>query len=117
MKFFLVALILITPLGLSNDPAPIKEWTITYENSRPRDPFVAPDGSIFFVGQRTHYIGHLNPTTGEIKKYDLAGRAGPHNVIVDSKGMARYAGNTDSHIGMLNPANGEITRYEYDRTD
>lgn len=112
MKLLFASLLLFLSTGMSNDPAPIREWTIPYEDSRPRDPFVAPDGTVFFVGQRSHYIGHLNPATGDIKKYDLSDGAGPHNVIIDSKGMAWYAGNRDSHIGMLNPATGEITRYD-----
>ncbi len=32
------------------DPA-LQEWAVPYADSRPRDPMVAPDGRVWFVGQ------------------------------------------------------------------
>ena len=32
-----------------------------YEESRPRDPYVAPDGRIWFVGQAGNYVAYLEP--------------------------------------------------------
>jgi virginiamycin B lyase len=87
------------------------EWPVPWENTRPRDPDRAPDGTIWFVGQTGDYIGHLYPATGTMKRYDVPG-AGPHTVIVDSDGFPWYAGNRDRHIGRLDPATGEVKRYE-----
>src|SRR5438876_12449722 len=89
----------------------VKEWTVPWEKSRPRDPAVAPDGKIFFVGQVGNYIARLDPTTGEFKKYDIDPGTNPHNLIVDPKGQVWYAGNRNGLIGRLAPVTGAINRY------
>jgi virginiamycin B lyase len=90
----------------------IREWEVPWEDSRPRDPYVAGDGDVWFVGQRGHYVAVLDPLTGEFRKHDLALGTGPHNLIVDDDGMIWYAGNLARHIGVVDPANGQITRIE-----
>ena len=47
------------------------EWQVPWENSRPRDPYVAPDGTIWFVGQVGHYVAKLDPKTGDMQKFDI----------------------------------------------
>ncbi|MDR8391227.1 hypothetical protein NC796_08765 [Aliifodinibius sp. S!AR15-10] len=89
----------------------ISEWQVPWENSRPRDPYVAPDGDIWFVGQRSHYVGEFDPETEEFRKIDLEDGAGPHTVVVDDNGFPWYAGNRANHIGKVNPETGEITKY------
>lgn len=64
----------------------IQEWQVPWEESRPRDPYVAPDGDIWFVGQRTHYVAEFDPDTEEFRKIDLEDGAGPHTVVVDAQG-------------------------------
>lgn len=90
----------------------IAEWDVPWERTRPRDPFVAPDGLVWFCGQQGGYLASLNPDTGEMKKYDLGEGAGPHNLIVAPDGMVWYAGNRRAHIGRLNPKTGEIIKFD-----
>ena len=90
----------------------IQEWPVPWQGTRPRDPAVAPDGSIWFVGQQGDYLGHLNPKTGEMRRFELSKGAGPHTVVVDKAGYPWYAGNLDRHIGRLDPATGKVTRYD-----
>jgi len=90
----------------------IAEWEVPWERTRPRDPYVAPDGIVWFCGQSGGYVASLNPATGEMKRYDLGEGAGPHNLIVAPDGMVWYAGNRRAHIGKLDPATGEITKYD-----
>jgi virginiamycin B lyase len=90
----------------------IREWPVPWANTRPRDPAVAPDGSIWFVGQTGDYLGRLDPKTGEMKQFELPKGAGPHTVVVDKTGYPWYAGNRDRHIGRLDPATGEVKRYD-----
>lgn len=90
----------------------IREWPVEWQRTRPRDPFVAPDGSVWFVGQTGDYLGRLDPETGEMKRFELPQGAGPHTVIVDKEGYPWYAGNRDRHIGRLDPATGEVKRYD-----
>lgn len=90
----------------------ITEWRVPWENTRPRDPAVGGPDQIFFVGQQGDYVGLLQPSTGEFRRFDLPDGAGPHNVIVGEDGAAWYAGNQQSHIGRLDPETGDITVYE-----
>lgn len=89
----------------------IREWEVPYAESRPRDPYVGPDGRVWFVGQRTHYVAVLDPESGEFTQYDLEEGTGPHNLIVADDGTIWYAGNRAAHIGRLDPETGEITKY------
>ena len=88
----------------------VREWTVPWAQSRPRDPYVAPDGRVWFVGQRTHYVAALDPESGVFQRFDLDDGTGPHNLIVDADGMVWYAGNRAQHIGILNPETGQITK-------
>lgn len=95
------------------EPAPVEisEWPVPWEDSRPRDPYVGPDGRVWFVGQRADYVAVLDPETGDFERFDLEDGAGPHNLIVDDEGIIWYAGNRAAHIGRLDPATGEIVKY------
>ena len=88
----------------------ITEWRVPWDG-RPRDPYVAPDGNVFFVGQQTHYVGHFNLQTEEFSRFDLEDGAGPHTVIVADDGTPWYAGNRVNHIGKIDPETGEIQKY------
>ena len=90
----------------------IREWPVPWEESRPRDPYVGPEGRVWFVGQRADYAAYLDPETGEFTRYDLPEGAGPHNLIVAENGTVWYAGNRDRHIGRIDPESGEIEVFE-----
>ncbi|HEX6983118.1 MAG TPA: hypothetical protein VF181_10190 [Balneolaceae bacterium] len=112
-----VSILLMFAAGISTETSPeaveasINEWQVPWEESRPRDPYVAPDGDIWFVGQRSHYVAEFDPETETFRKIDLEDGAGPHTVIVDENGWLWYAGNRANHIGKVNPETGEITKY------
>jgi virginiamycin B lyase len=89
----------------------ITEWRVPWERSRPRDPYVAGDGRVWFVGQVGNYIAVLDPKSGEFRRYELDEGVHPHNLIVDRQGMVWYAGNRAAHIGRLDPATGKVTKY------
>jgi virginiamycin B lyase len=93
------------------DTVSIQEWLVPWERTRPRDPYVGPDGSIWFVGQTGHYIGRLDPKTGEFSRFELDAGTGPHNLIVDTENQVWYAGNLTGHIGKLDPKTGAIVKY------
>lgn len=92
-------------------PQPVDEWEVPWGQSRPRDPFVAPDGSVFFVGQVGNYVARLDPKTSTFKRFEIDPGTNPHNLIVDPRGMVWYAGNRNGMIGRLDPKDGSITRY------
>lgn len=129
--WFGAALVPLTWLGASaqsSDGVQIEEWQVPYrmetagvtvdglpatpnERTRPRDPYVHPDGRVFFVGQAGNYIAHFDPNTEQFKRYTLDPGVHPHNLIVDKNGLVWYAGNQASHIGKLDPATGAITKF------
>jgi virginiamycin B lyase len=109
-----ILLVFVTIAAIAVGPAyaaqtvDIREWKVPYEDSRPRDPFAENNDSVWFVGQRTGYIAHLNVETGEIMKVDLKHGSAPHNLIVSSDGVVWYAGNSTSLIGRFDPVSNEI---------
>lgn len=92
------------------NPIEIEEWDVPFEG-RARDPFATGD-SVWFVGQRSHYLGRFTPSTGEFSKRDLPDDAGPHNLIVGSDGIVWYAGNLRGYIGRFDPETDEIEKIE-----
>src|SRR5918992_3532072 len=96
--------------GLAQQAVDIREWTVPWADSRPRDPYVDSKGRVWFVGQTADYVAMLDPETGQFTKYDLDKGAGPHNLIVDNKGVVWYAGNRAMHIGRLDPTTKAIQK-------
>lgn len=89
----------------------VQEWLVPWENSRPRDPFVAPDGRVWFVGQADDYAAIFDPDKETFERIDLEAGTGPHNLIVGAGGMVWYAGNKLAHIGRIEPATHAIKQF------
>lgn len=103
-------------IAYAADPV-IEEWNVPWERTRPRDPYAADSGLVWFVGQGDDYVAWLDPVSGEFKRYDLGEGAGPHNLIVDGDGMVWYAGNRAAHIGRLDPSSGAIEKIPMPRPE
>lgn len=89
-------------------PVQIREWDVPWPRTRPRDPDVAPDGRVWFVGQAGNYVAVLDPATGEMLRHDLDPGVMPHNVVVREDGQIFYAGNHAAHIGRMNAGSGAV---------
>ena len=87
----------------------IQEWEVPFEGPRARDPWVVSSDEIWYVGQRSDYVGIFTPSTGEFQKIDLPDGAGPHTVVVNERG-GWYAGNRAAHIGHIDRDTHEITQ-------
>ncbi len=103
---FLIFMLLAVPLA-AQQPV-IEEWQVPWPDTRPRDPYVAPNGVVWFAGQQGHYLGTFDTTTKQFERYDLQPGAGPHNLVVAPDGAVWYAGNRVAHIGRLDPASGAV---------
>lgn len=90
----------------------VQEWPVPWAETRPRDPAVAGDGRVWFVGQVGNYVGVLDPRSGEFRRFELPERALPHNIVVGPDGALWYAGNGDAHIGRMDPATGQVRRFD-----
>jgi virginiamycin B lyase len=94
-------------LAQANEGFDLREWTVEW-GGRTRDPFVAQDGKVWFVGQQGNYIAYFDPTTEQFRRYEIEEGTNPHNLIVDEQGYVWYAGNRNGRIGRLDPATGEL---------
>ncbi len=106
----------LLPVVLRGQPplptVPVRDFVVPWgREGRPRDPAVAPDGKIFFVGQEGNYIARLDPASGAFKRYDIDPGTHPHNCIVDAAGNVWFSGNRKGMIGRLDPATGALTRF------
>jgi virginiamycin B lyase len=106
-----VSLLGLPAAAESKNPIEIREWEVPYDG-RPRDPFAARDDEIWFVGQVNGYLGRLTPSSGEFFRRNLGEGAGPHNLIVDDRGMVWFAGNRNAYIGRYDPTTDAIERIE-----
>ena len=92
-------------------PLQVTEWTVPWEKTRPRDPYLDAQGRVWFVGQSGNYIAYLDPISGEFKRYEIEEGTNPHNLIVDKSGRVWFAGNRNARIGALDAASGKSTIY------
>ena len=93
----------------------IQEYEVPTPKSRPHDPAVAPDGSLWYTGQGANKIGRLDPKTGEFKEYRVedaklrAARAGrrqgwQHLVHRDFRRLCGQAESKDGRDCRVSPA-------------
>ena len=50
--------------GPAKAPLQLTEWTVPWEKTRPRDPFLDAQGRVWFVGQEGNYVASLDPAAG-----------------------------------------------------
>lgn len=90
----------------------IQEWSVPTSNSRPHDPAVGPDGSLWYTGIRSNTLGRLDPKTGKIKEYPLpTPDSGPHGLVADREGNVWFTANYKGYIGRLNAQTGKVIEY------
>jgi len=98
----------LAPVGAKNVPVEIDEWTVEWQNTRPRDPAVADDGRVWFVGQAGDYAAVFDPGDESFKRFDLPDGAGPHTIYITRDDQIWYTGNKARHLGRIDPDTGEI---------
>ena len=91
----------------------IKEYDVPTPQSRPHDPTVAPDGSLWYTGQTVNKLGRLDPKSGAIKEYPLKTEdSGPHGLVADAQGNIWFTANYKGYVGKLDPKTGAVTEYK-----
>lgn len=111
ISLFLVA---FAAIALAAKPAnvSITEFDVPTANSRPHDPALAPDGSLWYTGQMANKLGRLDPKTGQFKEFPLkTPSSGPHGLVADHEGNIWFTAIFKHYVGKLNPKTGEITEY------
>src|SRR2546425_8055980 len=90
----------------------IKEYEVPTPHSRPHDPALAPDGSLWYTGQAANKLGRLDPKTGEFKEYPLKiPNSGPHGLVADKDGNIWFTAISGGYVGKLEPRTGAIGEF------
>src|SRR5437764_11706459 len=89
------------------------EWMTPSVQPFPHDPAAARDGSVWYTGQLSNVVGHLDPTTGRFREYSLpTPNSGPHGLVEDPEGNIWYTGNAAGLIGKIDVKSGMVTEYK-----
>lgn len=76
-----------------------------------RDVAPAPDGTVWFNGQFSGTVGHLNPSTGQIKLIPLGKGSSPHGIIFGPDGNLWVTDGGLNAIVSLNPRTEKVSVY------
>ncbi len=106
---------LLTARAAITDAVDVKfdQWMTPSTPAYPHDPAVAPDGSIWYTGQRANVVGRFDPATQQFKEFALpTPNSGPHGLQADKEGNIWYTGNAAGLIGKIDPKSGKVTEYK-----
>jgi virginiamycin B lyase len=88
-----------------------KEWDLP-AGTNPHGLVVAPDGHVFYTGNRNGTIGELDPGTGSIRSYKTpSGGGSPHTIVLDAAGALWFTGQSGGYVARLDRPSGRITEY------
>ena len=76
-----------------------------------RDVTPAPDGTMWFCGQRNGTLGRLDPRDGSYKLVDLGKGAAPHGVIIGPDGAPWVTEGGQNAIARVDPGNHKVTLF------
>jgi len=79
--------------------------------SGPHDVTPAPDGTVWFTGQRNGKLGRLDPRDGSFKLVDLGKGAAPHNVIIGPDGAPWVTEGGQNAIARVDPGDQKVTLF------
>jgi virginiamycin B lyase len=77
----------------------------------PHDVAPAPDGTVWYTGQRTGVLGRLDPKTGSIERIPLGKGSAPHGVIVGPDGAAWLTDSGQNAIVRVDPKTKEVNTW------
>ena len=77
----------------------------------PHDVAPAPDGTVWYTGQRTGVLGRLDPKTGGIERIALGKGSAPHGVIVGPDGAAWVTDGGQNAIVRVDPMSKKVTAW------
>lgn len=89
-----------------------REFTTDWmKGTRPRDPYSDQKGRVWFVGQEGNYVARIEPSTGEVRKFEIDPGTNPHNLVVDAQGTVWFTGNRNNRIVKMDPETGKLTTF------
>lgn len=91
--------------------AQIRDWTVPWSQTRPRDPYPDAHGRVWFVGQAGNYVAYLDTASGTFRRYEIGEGTFPHDLVVAPDGQVWCTGNRNGTIVRLDPGSGKLTTY------
>jgi virginiamycin B lyase len=106
----LVIAVFFLPLAMQSPPADAAEakYFSLQAGEHPHDVAPAPDGTVWYTGQRTGVLGRLDPKTGGIDRIPLGKGSAPHGVIVGPDGAAWVTDGGQNAIVRVDPMSKEV---------
>lgn len=108
----MVRLALLTVLALliaaADSPAGEVRTYPLPEGTGPHDVAPAPDGTVWYTGQRAGVLGRLDPATGAVEEVPLGEGSAPHGVIVGPDGAAWVTDSGQNAIARVDPSTLEV---------
>jgi virginiamycin B lyase len=95
------------PLARSDLPANVRVFDVP-AGSRPHDVAPAPDGRVWYTGQRRGVLGILDPRNGHVREVSLGAGSAPHGVIQGPDGAAWITDGGQNAIVRYDPANDQV---------
>ena len=107
-KPFAIA-VLVLPLVMQWLPAGAVEakYFSVQSGDHPHDVAPAPDGTVWYTGQRTGVLGRVDPKTGGVERIPLGKGSAPHGVIVGPDGAAWVTDGGQNAIVRVDPVSKE----------
>src|ERR1700738_1077034 len=106
------AVLLATPALLRGAAAQESPFRVKYypvaAGMGSRDVAPAPDGTIWFCGQRHGTLGRLDPQDGTFKLIDLGKGAAPHGVVIGPDGAPWVTEGGQNAIARVDPADHKV---------
>jgi virginiamycin B lyase len=102
--------LLFVPFVLPAQPAAAAEvqYFPVPEGDHPHDVAPAPDGTVWYTGQRAGVLGRLDPKTGQVERIPLGEGSAPHGVVVGPDGAAWVTDSGLNAIVRVDPATKEV---------
>lgn len=88
----------------------IREFDVP-AGSHPHDVSPAADGGVWYTGQRSGVLGHLDPATGDVREIPLGAGSAPHGVITGPDDAPWITDSGLNAIVRVDPASEEVTRF------
>jgi virginiamycin B lyase len=100
-------------LMLATSTAPAAEMAFYQlpSGAFPHDVAPAPDGTVWFTGQRQGFMGRFDPKTGNLEKIPLGPGAAPHGVVVGPDQAAWVTEGGQNAIARVDPATKAVKLY------
>ena len=108
----LAALALALVLPVSPAAAAEVHYFNVPQGDHPHDVAPAPDGTVWYTGQRAGVLGRFDPNTGQVERIPLGQGSAPHGVIIGPDGAAWVTDGGLNAIVRVDPATREVKSWK-----